>query len=152
MPLWPNWGILPPVKKLAFFLLSPSLQLRMVLELSSGGKTRNFGFCSGWLWHAGQRKCWNEKILLYHCFPYVLWNHSRARREKEGFTIVRVQFREEKQVSLKISPGFYYMCSWTPATGNGTTPGKQDRFQNIKIQKFCNTVLGKNDKYAWLHT
>lgn len=59
-----------------------------------------------------------------------------------------VQLREEKQVSLKISPGFYYMCSWMPATGNRTAPGKQDRFQNIKIQKFCNTVLGKNDKNA----
>lgn len=63
--------------------------------------------------------------------------YCSARREKEGFTTGSMQDGEENQVSLKISPGLYHMCSQMPETGRGTAPGKQDCFKNIKMQKCC---------------
>jgi len=51
-----------------------------------------------------------------------------------------------------MSPGLYHMCSQMPAIGNGTTSGKQEEFQNTKMQKCCSTMPGKHDKSAWRHT
>lgn len=66
------------------------------------------------------------KDIFVSLFSFCIIKAPQCQEGKEGFTIGRVQFGEENQVSLKVSPGLYHMHSWMPATRNGIAQGKQD--------------------------